>query len=608
MRKNLRWCFYLFIIIVTINSCKNKNVSDIISGDCKSEFDIKVYSEFLRNNFENPSDSSSVCYKELNNFDTLKLFYSTRDYRSVWFTEDFDFNTVDSIIKFFQNSYTHGLKPSWYFGDYISSKIYQLKSVKINCDSVYQILSEIDILLSNALIDYSNHLRYGFFNPLENYDKCYFLPLVKKDSTSFERLLNSDSTLKYLNDIQFKNIEYQKLQTHYLKLMNLKWDSIPPADTPKISIGDSNIVLRYIANRLIVTGELDSSFNKNNFNIYDTILKKAVVRFQAEHGLLADGVIGKNTIAQMNISAKDRAIQVAVNLERLRWNSYNFPNKHLKINIPEFMLYAYNADTFKLALKVCCGEKKPSNYNERLKKYLKTHKIQDRPPNHETPIFQSKINHLVLNPDWLVPLNIVQKELYYNFIKDPLYLRDHEYKVYLNNVEVNPDSINWKKYDPNHIPFRLKQNPGEINALGKIKFVFPNPYDVFLHDTPTKNAFDRAYRAVSHGCIRVENPLKLVKLLLDDKKWEIDDIRMAIGLEPEDKKDKKKFKKRMEDFKKWKELAEKDSVKLETKSIFFKKQIPITINYYTAFVDTNGYLEFRDDLYKRDIPIIEKLK
>ncbi|MBI5540987.1 MAG: L,D-transpeptidase family protein, partial [Bacteroidia bacterium] len=467
---------------------------------------------------------------------------------------------------------------------------------------------EIDILLSNALIDYSNHIRYGFFNPLEKYDKCYFLPLVKKDSTSFERLLNSDSTLKYLNDIQFKNIEYQKLQTHYLKLMNLKWDSIPPADTPKISIGDSNIVLRYIANRLIVTGELDISFNKNNFNIYDTILKKAVVRFQAEHGLLADGVIGKNTIAQMNISAKDRTIQVAVNLERLRWNSYNFPNKYLKINIPEFMLYAYNADTFKLALKVCCGEKKPSNYNERLKKYLKTHKIQDRPPNHETPIFQSKINHLVLNPDWLVPLNIVQKELYYNFIKDPLYLRDHEYKVYLNNVEVNPDSINWKKYDPNHIPFRLKQNPGEINALGKIKFVFPNPYDVFLHDTPTKNAFDRAYRAVSHGCIRVEDPLKLVKLLLDDKKWEIDDIRMAIGLEPEDKKDKKKFKKRMEDFKKWKELAEKDSVKLETKSIFFKKQIPITINYYTAFVDTNGYLQFRDDLYKRDIPIIEKLK
>ncbi|MBI5541425.1 MAG: hypothetical protein HY951_15275, partial [Bacteroidia bacterium] len=140
MRKNLRWCFYLFIIIVTINSCKNKNVSDIISGDCKSEFDIKVYSEFLRNIFENPSDSSSICYKELNNFDTLKFFYSTRDYRSVWFTEDFDFNTVDSILKFFQNSYTHGLKPSWYFGDYISSKIYQLKSVKINCDSVYQIL------------------------------------------------------------------------------------------------------------------------------------------------------------------------------------------------------------------------------------------------------------------------------------------------------------------------------------------------------------------------------------------------------------------------------------------------------------------------------------
>ncbi|PIY04480.1 MAG: hypothetical protein COZ21_06540 [Bacteroidetes bacterium CG_4_10_14_3_um_filter_31_20] len=359
--------------------------------------------------------------------------------------------------------------------------------------------------------------------------------------------------------------------------------------------------MKQIAKRLIVTNELDSTYKNNSFDIYDTLLQKAIVIYQKKYGLLADGVIGQNTINQMNISAKDRAQQIAVNLERLRWNNYKYNNMHININLPEFMLYAYNYDTLKVALKICCGEKKPSNYNERLKKYLKTHKIQDRPPNHETPIFEAKISHIVLNPDWLVPLNIIQKELYYNFLKDIMYLSDHEYKVYLKDKEVNPDSINWKKYDPNHIPFRIKQNPGEINALGKIKFVFYNPFDVFLHDTPSKNNFNRAYRAVSHGCMRVEEPLKLAKLFLkDDKKWELDEVRMAIGMVPDDKKDKIKYKKRLEKFKDWKKLAEKDSVKLEIQKIFLKKTIPITINYFTAFADTNGIIEYREDLYKRD--------
>ena len=207
--------------------------------------------------------------------------------------------------------------------------------------------------------------------------------------------------------------------------------------------------------------------------------------------------------------------------------------------------------------------------------------------------------------------------MYFNFIKDPLYLRDHDYKVYLGDVEINPDSIKWNKYSPDHIPFKIKQDPGEINSLGKIKFVFYNPYDVYLHDTPSKNYFGRAYRAVSHGCMRLENPLKLVDFLLNDnKKFDIDDIRMAIGLEPLLKKDKngranvqekKKFKEKMEKFKEIKELLDKDSLALETKKIFLKKSSAIVVQYSTAFIDTNGFLQFRDDLYKRDIPIINLL-
>ncbi len=589
------------VIVIFFARCKNNEIKDIVSTECKNSFEASKLNNFIKNNFNNPSDSAQFCLSELSNFDTLNKIYSKRNYNSIWFNDNVNFSITDSIIVYLKNSYTHGLQPRWYNYDVIAEKINKLKSVKYQCDSTYQLLSEIEIILSNAVINYSNHICYGFFNPLKEYDKCYFLPLKSKDSSQYEKVLNPYQILSYLNFIQPKSKDYKLLQTEYVKLLNLKWDSIPNLNTPKVYPGDSNLAILYVAKRLIVTKELDSMYVKQSFNIYDTILKKAVIVFQNKYGLLADGVIGQNTINQMNVSAKDRAEQIAVNLERLRWNDYKYNSINIKINLPEFMLYAYNYDTLKVALKICCGEKKPDNYNERLKKYVKTHKIQDRPSNHETPIFQSKISHIVLNPDWLVPLFIVQKELYYNFLKDPFYLRDHEYKVFLNEKEVNPDSINWKRYDPNRIPFRIKQNPGEINALGKIKFVFYNPFDVFLHDTPSKNNFDRAYRAVSHGCMRVEQPLKLVSLFLkDDKKWELDDVRMIIGLEPEVQKDKIKYKMRLEKYKNWKLLAKKDSVKLETKNIFFKNMIPIIINYYTAFIDTNGVLEFRDDLYKRD--------
>lgn len=604
----LKQLLILILFIVCLYSCTNNTVKDIVSIECKDSFDPSKLNSYIKNNFINPSDSAQFCLSELSNFDTLNYFYSKRNFKSIWFSNSVNFLTIDSIISYLKNSNIHGLNPRWYNYDLILSKINKLKSVRFQCDSTYLLLSDIEVLLSDAVIKYSKHLNYGFFNPLIEYDKCYFLPLKENDSLLFEKILNPETVLNFLQLIQPKSKDYKLLQIEYLKLLSLKWDSIPKLDTPKIYLNDKNNVLKHIAKRLIITQELDTTYKNNPFDIYDTILQKAIIIFQKKYGLLADGIIGQNTINQMNISAKERAKQIAVNLERLRWNNYNYENLHININLPEFMLYAYNYDTLKAALKICCGEKKPANYNERLKKYIKTHKIQDRPPNHETPIFESKISLIVLNPDWLVPLNIVQKELYYNFLKDPMYLSDHEYKVYLNDVEVNPDSIKWKKYDPNHIPFRIKQNPGEINALGKIKFVFYNPFDVFLHDTPSKNNFDRAYRAVSHGCIRVEQPLKLVSLFFkDDKKFNLDDIRMSIGLAPEDKKDKIKFKKRMEDYKKWKLLFEKDSTTMETKRMFLKKAIPITINYFTAFADTNGVIEYRDDFYKRDNLIKEEL-
>jgi len=611
--KILMKCIKLLIIAINIFIVSCNNNKSEVSINIKNTYDAKKLDETIKNVFVTDSDTSKICISELNNFDTLKYIYSRNDYNTIWFSDLENNSITDSILKFLINADKHGLNPSWYNADILCNNFKKILNFK-NCnDSFYTLLTEIEILLSDAVINYSNNIEYGCMNPLIEYDNCYFLPLKQKDSLLYSKVLNPNTILSFLNEIQPKSKNYITLQQELAFLKEKYWDTIAQPDTPKIYLGDSNIVLKQIAKRLIITNELDSTLKNNSFAIYDTILQKSVILFQKKHGLLADGVIGINTISQLNISAKDREDQIRINLERLRWNNFDYNNVHININLPEFMLYAYNFDTLKLALKICCGEKKPKNYNERFKKYLKTHKIQDRPPNHETPIFQSKISHIVLNPDWMVPTNIIQKELYYNFLKDPGYLSDHEYKVFLNDKEINPDSINWRKYEPNHIPFKIKQNPGEINSLGKIKFVFYNPFDVFLHDTPSKSFFERATRAFSHGCIRVEKPLKLVELFINnDKSKDLNEIRMTIGLQPEQKKqnvkysDKIKYKKQLEDFKKWQELFEKDSVKLETKKIILKKDVPIVINYFTAFVDTNGFVNYRDDLYKRDL-IIKKV-
>lgn len=606
-----------WIILSLFYNCNNKNNEIKTIKHCEVLYNSERFHKIIKQILEHPSDSLLFCYGDLTNYDTLKYIYKNRNYSSLWLTDENSITVIDSILTFFRNSKFHGLKTEWYYSSLLAHKLNQIKSVKNNCDSIDLLFAETEIILTNSLIDYCNHLSYGFIDPLLVYENSFSIPLKQKDSLLLNKILKPSDILVFLNNIQPKGYEYVKLQNELSEMFILTWDSIPLPDTPKIALNDTNKVLKKIAERLKITHELPADYNPDSISAYDTTLEKAIIKFQLYHGLLADGIIGYNTINQLNVSSYDRAMQIAANLERLRWSNLVYTGKHFNINIPEFMLYAYNCDTFKFALKVCVGERKPKNYNDRMKKYLKTHRILDRPPNHETPVFSSKISHLVLNPDWLVPVNIVQKELYFSFIKDPFYLKDHDYKVYLNNVEVNPDSIQWKKYRVDHIPFRIKQNPGEINALGRIKFVFYNPYDVFLHDTPSKNNFNRSGRAVSHGCIRVEKPLKLVDFLLNENsRFDIDDIRMAIGMEPEKIKEKDKYnlkvrkayKEKMEEYKKIKELLDKDSLTLETKRIFLKKPAAIVVSYSTAFIDTNGFLQFREDLYNRDMPIINKLK
>lgn len=294
-----------------------------------------------------------------------------------------------------------------------------------------------------------------------------------------------------------------------------------------------------------------------------------------------------------------------INMERLRWQPADTSSSYLLVNIPDYTLYAVENHKIAWSMKVCLGEKKESDYDNKYKNYQLTGNIDDRPLNHQTPLLNSQFNFIQLNPRWNVPASILQNELYYKLRRNPGYLAENNMKLFRGNKEVGRlDTIDWTRIPRNKIPFHVKQDAGEFNALGKLKFSFLNPYSIYLHDTPSKSAFRLKVRDVSHGCVRVSDPLKLAAYLSRyNGKNSIDMIRIGIGLQPADTT--ARFRELYE--KKQQELILNHG-KLNTSSVYLKKKTSLFIQYYTCWINESGKLNFSDDIYDLDGKIAQALQ
>jgi len=291
-----------------------------------------------------------------------------------------------------------------------------------------------------------------------------------------------------------------------------------------------------------------------------------------------------------------------VNMERQRWQLPLQAEEMVRVNIPDFSLTWFkNMDTLAY-MKVCVGAKREETYAEKIKVYLKTKKLDDKPKNHETPQLMSVFNAIQVNPIWNIPVSIAQSEIYYQAIKDPYYLSNNNINVYFNGKKVgDPDTIQWGKYPREKLPFQFKQGSGEGNALGKFKFIFDNSSSIYLHDTNNKNGFRLKNRAISHGCVRVEDPLKFARLLVKDD-YQYDNLRMEVSLPPEDTTKNAKYKKLM--------AKKADTLKpFQLKPAWFatRKNIVVVMDYNTAWVE-NGKVQFRPDVYQYDPILWEALK
>jgi murein L,D-transpeptidase YcbB/YkuD len=286
------------------------------------------------------------------------------------------------------------------------------------------------------------------------------------------------------------------------------------------------------------------------------VLAGAVRAFQTRHHLEADGIAGKATLAAMNIPVAGRISQIRVNLERARWVMHDMPDSSIVIDIAGFNLQYYHQNRLVWKTRVMVGE-----------------------PFNQTPVFRSAITYLVLNPTWTIPPDILKNETVPRILTEKDYLAKQRLRVLTaSGEEVNPATVPWGQYLGKRPPYTLRQDAGPDNALGLIKFIFPNPYHVYLHDTPSKSLFDKARRAFSHGCIRVQHPLDLGKML--------------IANDPGNPTSAARF--------------DQILASGKTSTIFLKEPLPIFLMYLTANAE-NGQVQFMPDLYQRDQGILDAL-
>ncbi len=499
----------------------------------------------------------------------LPIFYETRNFEKGWVSDE----SIDSTMKAIERADFEGLNPADYHIDI-------LKKLKAEIDSVENpnpnTEAHFDLLLTDAVLLYAKHLFDGKVHP-EKLESTWNLQ---------KRVFNGD-TLGILQDGIANNKIPQILETlkpqgtmykglkeylaHYMEI-SIKggWERISEGET--LRHGMVNERVKAVRKRLAAEGFLPdmgmsipfadlvildsiTSNEKRVDEFFDREMADAVARFQSHYSLDVDSAIGKMTLNAMNVPVEDRKNQIRVNLERSRWVMGNLGKDFLIVNIAGFELFLIKDGEEVWHTNVVVG-----------KKY------------HETPVFKNQIKYIVFNPTWTVPRSIVEKETLPKMRIDPNYINSNQMEIvdYSGNI-ISQNSLDQSSLTISKFPYMIRQKPGDHNALGRVKFIFPNSYSIYLHDTPSKSFFSRTSRAYSHGCVRVENPLILAEKLLDDPvKYNQEKIQEILKTN-------------------------------KTKSIFLKEKLDVILLYWTAEIHPDGKLYFKEDVYGRDKAVLKEL-
>ncbi|VAW51365.1 hypothetical protein MNBD_GAMMA05-855 [hydrothermal vent metagenome] len=434
-------------------------------------------------------------YKNIDTASLSRLYPQTDDY--IWIKEQSLSPQAYTALKFITNSSDHGLEPN----DYHFDLLQQLDPTADDESHLF------DFILSDGLLKLIRDISVGRLDP-STVDPKWSIPRVPFDAPVFlQQALATNYFSASLGSLIPSSNQYKQLTeatVFYQKIVDRgDWQVIPKSE--KLRIGDKHTNISLIRNRLAIENnsnvKLDSrpesQPNSKQPNIYDDQLEKIVKQFQRNHSLYPDGIIGNATQQALNVSASERLQQININLERLRWLPNNLGRRYIMVNLANYRLKAIEDNQVKLNMRVIVGKSKRS-----------------------TPSFSSQMTHVVLNPKWYIPNKLARLDLLPKQQNNPDYFDRFNIRVYSNEsgekVEISPNSVDWHSVSRQHFPYTLVQDPGKRNALGRLKFILPNPWRIYLHDTPLKSLFDRSKRTFSSGCIRVEDPFALAGFSLSE--------------------------------------------------------------------------------------------
>ena len=469
--------------------------------------------------------------------DPISLFYFERNYEPFWIENR---KRLTSLSRSLRQAGSHGLPKIRYPLDELREAIFENEPTQ---------KAKLELMATEAFLLFAKDISGGILNPNMIDININVLPHRKDANKLLASLTENLDVDSFFQSLFPSSYEYKYLVSELKRLreisLNGSWGDLVPTGVT-LQVGMVHDHVPFLRKRL---SQMGYPVSQTNLKIFDEQLDASVKKFQDYHGLNPDGVFGAKSIEAINVPPKTRIVQVLVNLERMRWNNKDRGSEYVLVNQPNFHAYFKSENKKVWQSRVVIGL-----------------------PSNQTAEFNDTMTHMVINPTWHVPKSIAVDEYLPLIQSDPNFLIDNEMVLMVRGTDSIIDSnlIDMQAFTPENFPFLIKQIPSNINALGLVKFMFPNKFSIYMHDTPMKDLFFKDERTFSHGCIRLQEPFEFAYSLLRDQE-----------VDPENK---------------LQELLQKE----EETYINLSRNIPVYITYRTAFFDEFGQIHYRADVYGRD--------
>ncbi len=483
--------------------------------------------------------------------DLLAEIYARRNFSPAWN----DYDQIAELILAIEATEADGLNPSDYHLENVKLAYRALQSGRVTSS---QDRALTDLMLTDSLIRLGYHQFFGKVNPYTLDPNWNFRRELNNldPATAVQEAIDSPSLTEYVNSLFPRGWAYRELQAALAAYRGIQakggWPQI--SEGPTLRPGAADDRLSMLARRLAISGDIEDVRTFAPITTYDDLLEEGVRQFQHRHGLDVDGVIGPATLTALNVPVEQRIGQLEISLERARWVMDDVEDEFVLVNIAGFQAYVIRDREIVWQTRVQVG----TAYRQ-------------------SPVFRDEIKYLVFNPTWTVPYSIATRDILPQVQREPGYFASRNFDVKNRDGEIiDPSTVDWPQVTRRSFRYTLIQRPGPDNALGRVKFIFPNEHAVYLHDTPSRPLFGRAERAFSSGCIRVENPFDLAELLLGSDGWTQERFREVL-----------------------------DSGEITT--VFLPEPMPVMLLYWTAMVGQDGIVYFYNDVYNRDQAVADVL-